>query len=235
MNIINITKRIGERRRIATQGKSRRMVAAAILSLLAFAWTAQSAPLTTPGNLLEGEASWARNIYGYYPPDPNIEGSGALAVDGTTDPLLLDWRASRLVVHGFESDVERVRLWSLNDGSYWVPDAVTIKSSLSNISSLEAGDYETLLLPVTEILAEDWTFDPNVGPNYAYVDFLVSAPAGTQSLFFDFGVGSGLNVETRIVEVQAFAVVPEPQTWVMMALGLALSLGHARLMRSRIG
>ena len=125
---------------------------------------------------------------------------------------------------GFNSAIDMIRIWGAGDLD---PDMVEIKSSTSLITPVTwnfpadlTDSYETTLVAMTtpaEMSATRIT-DGVAGDQpwqMWYWEYEVSAPAGTQSLLFDFG-NSG---RTRIVEVQGF-VVPEPGTLALLATGL---------------
>jgi hypothetical protein len=109
----------------------------------------------------------------------------------------------RLVIHGFNSPLAVVRVWRAEDR---VPQQVTIRSSHADRSSLNAADYETTLADRSSLSFND----------AGYADVAVKAPAGTQSLFLDFGDrteyypagGWKMPAGVRTVEVQAFAAPP---------------------------
>ena len=109
----------------------------------------------------------------------------------------------RLVIHGFNSAVGLIRIWRGEDR---IAQQVTIKSSLFDLSSLNAADYGTTLASLSSLSFND----------AGYVDIAVKAPAGTQSLFFDFGnrteyyptAGWPQPAGVRTMEIQAFATVP---------------------------
>ena len=114
----------------------------------------------------------------------------------------------RLTIHGFNSSVGTVR----NLGRNLRPLQVAIYSSTTDTASLTNTSFETQLVSSVS-LASRWTPADN---NTVYAQFNVAAPAGTRSLFFDFGAGNDTTGDTgfaRVCEVQAFAT-PEPSTMV---------------------
>jgi hypothetical protein len=133
----------------------------------------------------------------------------------------------RLIVHGFNSEVKLVRVWT---GSDIPPLVVTIKSSTEDLADVNSftGSSVTTLVDAAP-LANGWKTD---WEGRWYRDFIVNALAGTQSLFFDFGdtngnpnFGPGAGF-ARILEVQAFAV-PEPSVIALFATGLVGLLAYA--------
>jgi len=154
--------------------------------------------------------------------------------------------------------IAKIRLYSICNTRYDLDNGcrnlvrATIKSSTSVTSSLTASDYETVLATVYEsplctfdtatvcgtIYAGTWNQDN--GDAFVYFDIPVSAPAGTKSLYFDFGncyLSSTRDSEgyppgirgygERIFEVQALAEIPEPGTLALLATGLIGLLAYA--------
>ncbi len=125
--------------------------------------------------------------------------------DGTNaSHVFADSDASqRLVIHGFNSPVKLIRIWRAFDR---IAQDVTIRASRSDLTSLTAADYEISLSAKSSIV-----FNSD-----CYTDIHVEAPAGTQSLFFDFGDRSEYYpaggwdhpAGVRTDEIQAFASLP---------------------------
>ena len=133
--------------------------------------------------------------------------SATKAVDG--QPAVNDWASAftagvdtnpRLVVSGFNSAIRTIRIWGNSD----IPiRSVTIRSSTTRQTSLNASAYETELVPTTTYAdMSDWTHVGGVGSS-CYKDYAVIAPTGTQSVFFGFNSSSGTWV--RVQELQAFS------------------------------
>lgn len=142
-----------------------------------------------------------------------------------------DDKNQQLVVHGFNSSVGMIRVWTGDDIP---PLEVTIKSSKSAWTNSSpdwntVGDtFDNLVDTVSVANKTDWS---SAGEGLGWFrDFYVSAPEGTQSLYFNFGSGNALNgINTgfaRIAEIQAFAV-PEPSTIVMLSLSVLGLLAYA--------
>jgi len=131
--------------------------------------------------------------------------------DGTNaSHVFADGDASqRLAIHGFNSSVKLVRIWRAWDR---VAQEVTIRASRSDLTSLKAGDYEISLAAKVPL-----SFNAD-----HYADVRVEAPAGTKSLFFDFGDrteyytagGWDRPAGIRIEEIQAFATLPDTPRFV---------------------
>ena len=83
----------------------------------------------------------------------------------------------RLVIHGIGSGFDLVRIWQDCDDPNRIPARVTIRSSTSDTTSLNAASFETALTSVSSLVFN----------GLGYVDIGVNAPANTQSLFLDFG------------------------------------------------
>lgn len=135
-------------------------------------------------------------------------------------------------VSGFNSPLISIRLHTFQGDPQRVPGfngagSVSVRSSASSTTSLASISYETFLGNFPLTFASFNTPSPaaagELNPTGThYATLAVSAPVGTQSLYFDF---NGSDVGTRITEVQAYA--PEPTM-----LGL-MSLGGFALMRPR--
>jgi hypothetical protein len=158
-------------------------------------------------NLLSGAAVVASSQYNAsFVPSAVTDGTAAQQVfaDGDND--------MRLVVHGFNSQIRQIRIWRDTSDTNRVPAQVTIRSSESDNASL-ADPFETALVNTIVLGPEAFT------DGYATIN--VAAPAGTRSLFFDFGGvdSNGSHYGARVMEIQAFAA-PEPSTSVLLGMGL---------------
>lgn len=189
-----------------------------LLPLLTFglaAAPAMAAPMISDPNLLSGLAAIpgdaaSSSVFNasYDLPFATNGIGGGPGADFVFDPNDSD---QRLAITGFNSAIVDVRIWSGD----LRPNQVTIESSTTSKISLTAADYETTLVPLTSLVGQ---FNPPSGQGY--VDFAVSAPAGTKSIFFDFGAGQDTTPSPgfdRISEVQAFA--PEPASLGLLGLG----------------
>jgi hypothetical protein len=140
--------------------------------------------------------------------------------------------AQLFAVSGFNSPIISIRLHTYLGDTQRVPGvggpaSVTVLSSTSSTTSLSSVSYPTFLGNFPLNFASFNTPSPAAAgelnpPGTHYATLAVSAPVGTQSLYFDF---NGSDVGTRITEVQAYA--PEPAT-----LGV-LSLAAVGLLRRR--
>ena len=172
-------------------------------------------------NLLAGQTTAASSYYGgaRTPASAvdnlvgtNTEDSGLWFADSETD--------GRLSVSGFNSALDRIRVFSVPSDAGRVFSSLTIRSSTSLTSSVDTADYATTLATLDTI--PSYTIIPETGNITGYFDVSVFAPSGTQSLLFSFGSSAG--IADRISEVQAFAPdaapVPEPSTFVLALAGL---------------
>ncbi len=164
-------------------------------------------PAVSDLNLLSGISAAGTLYEPNWLPRTATDGKG-----GVTDGVQCDWVSPtwdgnpRLALWGIEGELQKIRIWGSGDLD---PDEVEIRSSTSLIAPTTgafaanlADSYETVLLEMTST-AGAWIAAGMTGDQpwqMYYIEYLVSAPAGTQSLLFDFG-DSG---RTRIVEVQGF-------------------------------
>jgi hypothetical protein len=139
-------------------------------------------------------------------------------------------------ITGFTSSIGEIWLYTLISDTARVPASVTIKSSTTSQISLNATDYETTLVTLAPLGLAAFTNPPVVvnpigDPARAdvfYAAISVNAPAGTQSLFFDFNNDGTVGGNgTRLQELQAFAAVPEPSSMILLAFG-AIGLSFLR-------
>jgi hypothetical protein len=214
-----------------------------VLALAVMVGSANATFLVTDSNLLSGKSVAVSSSYGgdassgTFGCPSNLDnglGGGPTAdfifqSSGPADPQ------QRVVIHGFDSAVSLVRIWS---GSDLPPARVCIKSSTTDISPSAADfanaqhvgeSFETLLHDMADIsYPSAWTHSGSGVDNMDlyYTDIAVNASAGTKSLYFDFGADNphypGWGA-CRVSEIQAFASVPEPSTLVLLA-GAIMSL-----------
>ena len=151
----------------------------------------------SPTNVLRGKPAETSSTYnkgGLFAPSHLTDCSDASHVFTDYDP------DQRLAIHGFNSPLSVIRIWRAEDR---VAQQMSIKSSLADLVSLQATDYETTLATYSTVAFND----------EGYVDVPVKAPPGTKSLFLRFGNrteyypnGSWDHVAgIRIQEIQAFA------------------------------
>lgn len=207
-----------------------------VFSLAAMVGSVTATPLVSDDNLLLGLTPVVSSVFagnassgtfGY--PANLTNGAGG----GPTGDFIFQVGDSqqRMVVTGFDSAVSLIRIWS---GSDLFPGQVAIKSSTTAGLGLD-GTFETELpgLAYNDSISA-WTASGLGvdGMQMYYIDAAVNAPAGTQSLYLNFGGGrsSGPNAgwgASRVSEVQAFAPVPEPGTLALLATGLLGLLAYA--------
>jgi hypothetical protein len=170
-------------------------------------------------NLLSNQTVTASTIfnwgnYGWIQP-PNV-------TDGAYDEFVfLDGDSNQqLVISGFTSPVGQIRLWNYGDR---IPQTVTIESSTTNVTIPTWGAawatastlFETTLTPTPVSIVQS---------SGAETIISVSAPAGTRSLYFNFGDSGGTGM--AVAEIQAFGT-PEPSALVLLACGLTALLAYA--------
>jgi len=164
-------------------------------------------------NLLSGKPVVASSVYnGSFDPSYATDGSVNQQVfrgtaDGGTDADM------RLVIHDIGGGFNQVRIWRDMDDPNREPAQVILRSSVFDTTSLDAGDFERVLAVVSHL---DFGMEE-------YIDILVDAPEGTQSLFLDFGGfdSNGIPYGIRVPEVQAF-LLPEPSAMAVLIGGLVL-------------
>lgn len=172
------------------------------------------APAIGDANLLLGKPVSASSSYGG-PFSP------AFATDGTGEQHVFQDPGGdqRLVVSSIDSGFNTIRLWR-DPESPRVAARALIKSSSLDLIAFDDPLWasQSTLTDLTSIAFND----------AGYADITVNAPAGTESLFFDFGAGdsNGSSYGIRVVEVQAFnfaQTVPEPASVTLLA-GAVLGL-----------
>jgi len=186
-----------------------------------------------PNNVLSaGNNSFVSNL---------VVGSAPDTINGTVpnadqlDEVIVDPPSGSLAITGFTADLSSIRLWSydrdsINDGNHPKAYDVYVSTSLytTSVDALNIANY-TL---VANVPAQDW-FNPegldglggggagNSGNN-GYFDTTFTTVVGAQSLLIVF------DQRSRVTEVQAFEVIPEPASAALMGLGLMVIAGRRR-------
>jgi hypothetical protein len=227
--------------------KSRQMAVVGLLVVLALAALvagASASVLVSDPNLLSGKQVATSSNYGG-DGSAGTFGCSANVVNGAGGGPTADFifyssnggdTQQRVVIHGFDSSVNLVRIWSGTDLS---PARVCIKSSTTNLSPTAADfanaqavgeSFETLLYDMTAISGWTQSGQGVDKMDLYYHDVVVNAAAGTKSLYLDFGQDNGGQYPgwgaCRISEIQAFGV-PEPGTVAMLVSGLVGLLAYA--------
>ena len=198
--------------------------AALVLACMSARSASAQVDITTPGNLLAllPTAGLASSTEG------STGGGIAHAVNNLVNTATVDDGLTfldsdtnqRLAITGFNSPLREIRLFSDPVDGGRLPPLLTIYYSTLSTTSLTSSDSNYtgsnggLLVPTMSLSPA--SFDhPVAGANSAYLDLFVNAPAGTQTLLFEFGAATDLG--DRIAEVQAFAV-PEPESLAALAM-----------------
>ncbi|MBN1394174.1 MAG: PEP-CTERM sorting domain-containing protein [Pirellulales bacterium] len=188
-------------------------------------------------NLLSGKSAAASTVNVGFSPAYVMDGKAV--VDGGVNA---DWvslgtspydSSPRLAIWGFDNSytITHIRIWGAGDLD---PAQCAIKSSTSLITPTtgsfpanQGDSYETTLVALSAMPTRmtDGTAGDLPWQMY-YWDFEVSAPEGTQSLFFQFVRASG-KTRVRICEVQAYGEVPEPGTLMLLSTSLIGLLAYA--------
>jgi hypothetical protein len=168
-------------------------------------------------NLFSGKAVVSSSAY--YDGDAN-DYRAIHAVDGAYGGTGADFvfksgdSQQKLLVHGFDSSIGKVRLWAGD----LRPKEVTLYSSKTDLNlsvdQLKAYDLNSLT-KLTDTIALDGSKWVRSADGDYYFDVAVDAGNGTQSLLAYFGAGNDTvpgDGFARIQEIQAFSSVPEPST-----------------------
>ena len=199
--------------------------AAAILSVLLTAPIA-SATLTNvgqPGNVLAGSVvASSSSISLSFLPTAAVDNQVRFCCAADQDHgLIFDNSDSsqRLGMTGTYGAIQQIRVWTLNNIiDARIPSSVTIRSSINSLSGVQlvtTGSFEKLLGTFPLGTSAFTGTAPNTDITFATI--AVNAPAGTQSLFYDFG-GVADGKGERIAEIQAF--VPEPTSFALGSVAL---------------
>jgi hypothetical protein len=212
------------------------------------------------GNLLTGKTVLASSSYDStgFPKAGVVDGAAGDAPNKSDFLFANDGGVEQLVISGFNSNVAKIRIWTEPDftpGSVTVRSSTNNVTSADwgALSTDPTTVFEKSLVSATTLsvfpepsgnanswtvgaTAGSWTVSSQVpsGPSNTiaslYKEFLVSAPAGTQSLYFNFGAtgggDAGWNIG-RISEIQAFSAVPEPSTVALLVSGAIGLLAYA--------
>jgi hypothetical protein len=219
---------------------NRRLVYSCVLLnavFLALAGRVVATPLSTlapNGNILSSSDTFASDpVNGSFTVAQALDNKVTSANSGADNGLIFNGsegfgnNPQRFAITGFNGAINQIWLYVITTDTLRMPstddgEQILIKSSTTSTTSLNAASYSTTLLPFAGFPTSAFSHpsvvvDPVGDPARAdskYLVIPVSAPAGTQSLFFDFdGGGNGV----RIQEVQAF--VPEPSSIVIFLLG----------------
>jgi hypothetical protein len=189
--------------------------------------------VTAPGNLLAllptgdlaastvsvvafGLPSVVNNLVG-----TSNQDDGLVFLDTDTD--------ERLAITGFDSALTDIRFFTSPGDAARFPSSITVYYSTQSTLSLDAADTPYagvnggLLQATVNLTSALFTSVP--GSTNGYIDLSVNAPAGTQTLLFNFGSANGTG--DRVGEMQAFDL-PEPNSLLLLA-----SLVPATLMFGR--
>jgi hypothetical protein len=135
--------------------------------------------------------------------------------------------SQRLGLSGSFGTIQEIRFWTIPVAAdNRIPSSVLVRSSTTSLSGaalITVGNFETLLGSFPLGIGA-FTGTASLTDN-TYATIAVSAPVGTQSLYFAFG-GVGDGKGERIAEVQAF--VPEPASLTLVALGLTALAASSR-------
>lgn len=173
-----------------------------------------------------------------------------LVVDGTTDGHVFADTGGEpqfMSITGFNASIDTLRFFDQPQFSERVAPGVTIYYSSVSTTSLVPGDYTLLgsfVLPTLNIQNDPGggddiyatpTFDPidissgNQGGNGSVINYAeltgLGIPAGTQSILLNLDnnlFGTGLS------EIQAYSVIPEPSSLVLLSGVALLGLGVRR-------
>jgi len=215
------------------------------------AWAAGTTNLAPNGDLIPNGAPTASTAFSGGFNSPQAVDNLISAANGAVDQGLIFAGSEAFdagqgpnqqlfAVSGFNSPISEIWLYSITSDPLRVPGSVKIRSSTTVQTSLNAGDYPTVLqtnltLGVPAFTHTPQVVDPVNDPGYPFTFYTVipvNAPAGTQSLFFDFDASATYGGNgARIQEVQAF-FVPEPASLGSLLLGGCMLRRRSRSSRA---
>jgi hypothetical protein len=203
------------------------------VSLSALQSSAALVSVANPQNVLAGATDNVSSQIGITGLNAGNELDGSIGDYTTSDNGLLFNQGDtdqRISIQGFNSALTDIRLFGLirSQDPNRSLNQMTVYSSTTSQTSLNSTNY-TLLVPTITFSGSFFPSDATgatpgsvAGSLGGYVDFAVNAPAGTQSLLFDFGSSTHASIDTgdRVGEIQAFNVVPEPTSICLMGIGM---------------
>jgi hypothetical protein len=190
--------------------------------VVSFAAAAQATTISVaqPGNVLSGAtAVSSTSIAAPFPASAAVDDLVRAVPPADQDHGLIfnnGDQSQRLGLAGSFGAIQEIRIWTIPAAfDERIPHSVMVRSSTTSHAGaalITAANFETALGSFP--LGIGAFTGAAAGTDNTYATIAVSAPAGTQSLYLDFGADFEFKGE-RITEVQAF--VPEPT-------GIALTL-----------
>jgi hypothetical protein len=153
--------------------------------------------------------------------------------DNDSGPFYLDTDSDgRIGITGFNSAFNDIRIFTATGDSGHCPGlyAIAVRCSANtqtSTSAILAASYETSLGTIPKTSTYTYYDTGASATGRGYYDFACSAPAGTQSVFFDLGATSTFVRFYEIELITTSAPVPEPGTLALLAAGLAGLLCYA--------